>query len=122
MRSALYAALSAHYPTYHGSYSGKVGKKPYLFLFMEAEVRTRLKSFTPFSIYVYADAGDLRALDAACEAVIGVLRKKTFERVKDSSTFFVEYSGCGADFVDDEKKAVARQLRFFIPIFGKDFL
>lgn len=122
MRSALYAALSAEYPVYHGSYPGKVEGKPYLFLFMEAEVRTRLKSFTPFSVYVYVDAGDLCELDTACEAVISLLNKQTLERVSDGSAFFVEYSGCGADFVDDEKKAVARQLRFLVPIFGRDFL
>ncbi len=122
MRSALYKALKEIAPVYHGSYSGKVEKKPYLILSMEAEVRTRLKNLTPFSVFVYADAGDMTALDSLCGQVKKLLHKKTFKRITDDSFFIVEYEGAGSDFVEDELQAVSRQLRFSIPIFGNDFL
>ncbi len=125
MRKALYAELKkidSNVKVYHASYPLKKKEPPFLILKMETEVHTRLSSFTPFSVFCYSKAGNLEQLDDLCGRVRSVLNKKLLNRVSDKTSFFIEYEGASADFVDDDFKAVCRKLSFKIPIFGNDFL
>ncbi|QEJ95332.1 hypothetical protein FUT79_09030 [Treponema phagedenis] len=122
MRKALYAALKEIAEVYNTGRTQKIKGKPFLILSFDAEIKTRMGNWTTFSVFVFCEAGDLSSLDETCEKVIKALDKKVLHRVEDASSFVVNYTGCGTEYVEDEFSAVAKQLHFRIPSFGRDFM
>jgi hypothetical protein len=120
MRRGIKRTLDKIYPTYNVGTPSATTVKPYLSLRIDTPIESKsLGRYMTFSVICYADLGNPLQLDNMVEEVKEALDKKDIARVSDGTVFVPEYDGMTSDFPDDTLKALSKEVRFKVPVFGK---
>lgn len=121
MRRGVKRVLDKLYPTYNVGNTSVTTPKPYLILRFDDPIESKiLGAYTCFSVILYADPGNPLQLDTMFEAIKKALSDVEINRVSDGSVFVPEYNGYTRDFPDDTLNALTKEIRFKVPVFGKD--
>lgn len=122
MRRGIKAILEKIYPTFDTASNELISKPCFILRFDTPIESATLGRYTAFAVICVAEPEDPISLDEMMEAAIKALNGVAVARVSDGTVFVPEYNGYTGDFPDDTLKALTKEVRFKVPVFGKDVM